>query len=70
MKNWQAAIRTWEQNDNKETGTGPLPTMKIFDLPDGKTCGDCGFFDRCNADKNSLICSIAINESKFWEKEE
>jgi hypothetical protein len=37
-------------------------------LPNGKTCKDCEFFDRCETSHKSIICTQGTNYNLFSEK--
>jgi hypothetical protein len=57
---------------NRNSGSiTPLVVEKRKTHPDGHTCLECGFWDRCmtRVPKSQNFCSAAVNESRFFLKE-
>jgi len=58
------------QNRQQAAAGHPGPVLKAIKHPNGKTCANCGFYDRCQASVPATqnFCSAAVNDSRFYEK--
>jgi phage replication O-like protein O len=67
MKDWRAAVRTWEDKKNNNTPTAHTDNKNP--LPFEKTCFDCGFFEsRCKNKVKSSSKNCIQAKSYFHGK--